>query len=301
MKKFRWMYPLLLVAVCLLPVMADAREISPVVDTLWLEQNLTNPKLSIVDIRKVEEYKEGHLPNAVNAFYGSWAVGKGGLDNQLPEDDDLLDAINSAGINNDSLVVIVGKTDALVELANATRVAWTLKYAGLENFAILDGGYNKWVEEKKAVSKEMSKAKPGNYKPQWNKNVLTTKDYVQGQAGKSKIIDARLPDFFFGVSKLPIVEKAGHIPGAASLPAAWVFTKEGTFKSTEEIAAMAKGVSGKNKPKEIITYCDTGRLASVDWFILNEMLSYKNVRNYDGSMQEWGKDPATAVVKYSWK
>jgi thiosulfate/3-mercaptopyruvate sulfurtransferase len=48
--------------------------------------------------------------------------------------------------------VVTGKTDTPTDQVNQTRVAWTLKYAGLENVAILDGGYNKWVTDKKPVS-----------------------------------------------------------------------------------------------------------------------------------------------------
>jgi thiosulfate/3-mercaptopyruvate sulfurtransferase len=52
---------------------------------------------------------------------------------------------------------------------------------------------------------------------------------------------------------------------------------------------------------EMIIYCDTGRLCSGWWFVLREMLGYKDVKAYDGSMQEWAKDPNTPVVKYSWR
>ncbi len=109
-----------------------------------------------------------------------------------------------------------------------------------------------------------------------------------------------MPDFFFGVSKLDFVERAGHIKDAVSLPSAWIFTKEGTFKSKEGLDAMASGVVGKEMSKEMIIYCDTGRLCSGWWFIFREVLGYKDVKAYDGSMQEWAKDPNAPVVKYNW-
>ena len=79
------------------PLCALARDIAPVVSGAWLEKNLNDSTLLIVDIRKVEEYKEGNIPNSVNVFYGTWAVKSKGLDNELPEDDDLFDVIGPRG------------------------------------------------------------------------------------------------------------------------------------------------------------------------------------------------------------
>ena len=143
---------IVLMFVLAMPLFAAARDIAPVVSVDWLEKNINDPKLVIVDIRKVEEYKEGSIPNSVNVFYGTWAVKKNGLDNELPDDADLFNALASAGITAGSRVVVVGFAESATDLVNLTRVAWTLIYAGVENVAILDGGYNKWEEAKKPIS-----------------------------------------------------------------------------------------------------------------------------------------------------
>jgi thiosulfate/3-mercaptopyruvate sulfurtransferase len=282
------------------PLLAAARDIPSIVSTDWLEKNSNNPRLVVVDIRKVEEFKEGHIANAVNVFYGSWAITKKGLDNEVPETDDLFDLIGSAGIKPDSLIVVVGKTDAVTDLVNVPRVAKTLAYAGLKEIGVLDGGMNQWLKEKKPVSTQAVKPKVADYKGQVNPAVFAPKAEVLAKVGKATIIDVRMPDFYFGVSKLPIVDKAGHIKGAVSLPSPWIFA-EGKFKAKEDLEAMAAGVVGTDKTKEMIIYCDTGRLCSGWWFVLREVLGYQNVKSYDGSMQEWGKDPATPVVKYRWE
>ncbi|OHE27840.1 MAG: hypothetical protein A3J94_04470 [Syntrophus sp. RIFOXYC2_FULL_54_9] len=284
-----------------LPFAVFARDIAPVVSRDWLEKNLNNSNLIVVDIRKVEEYKEGNIPNSINVFYGSWAVKKKGLDNELPEDDDLFDVIGSAGIKAGSHVVVVGKTDTAPDLVNMTRVAWTLIYAGVENVAVLDGGFNKWKDDKKTLSKEAVKPKAGEYKGKANKALFATKEYVVSRIGKAAIVDTRMPDFYFGVSKLDIVERAGHIKGAVSLPSPWIFAKDGTFKNKEDLGAMAAGVIGKDMSKETIAYCDTGRLCSGWWFVLREILGYKDVKGYDGSSQEYAKDPNAPMVKYTWQ
>jgi thiosulfate/3-mercaptopyruvate sulfurtransferase len=291
--KRKHLVPVLVAVLVILtiPFVAVARDINPIVSTDWLEKNLKNPNVVVLDIRKVEEYKAGHITGAVNAVYGTWAIMKGGLRNELPATDDLFDAIGSSGISAKSRVVLVGKTDALPDRVEITRVAWTLKYAGVENVALLDGGYNKWAAEKKAISTEAAKAKSNHYKGKVHANLFANKDYVMQHLGKALIVDVREPDFYLGKKKLDFEERAGRIRGAMNMPTIPVYKQEGTFKDKAELAPLAAGVVGKDKAKEIIVYCDTGRVASAWAFLLSDVLGYKNVRLYDGSMEEWTKDP----------
>lgn len=277
------------------PFALSARDVNPIVSTDWLEKNLANPNLITVDIRKVEDYKAGHIPNAINVIYGSWAIMKGGLRNELPPTDDLLDVISSAGIGADSIVVVVGKTDTVPDRTDISRVAWTLKYAGVENVAILNGGYSKWMADKKAVSTDVVKPKPKSYQGKVNEDFFAKKDYVMNSIGKAAIVDVREPDFFQGKKRLDFVAKPGRIKGAVNLPTSQAFTKDGTFKSKEELADLAANAVGKDASREIIVYCDTGKVATAWAFIMTEVLGYKNVKDYDGSTEEWMKDPKAPV------
>jgi thiosulfate/3-mercaptopyruvate sulfurtransferase len=294
MKKNKFIFTLMAVAF-LLPMATLAVAAEPLVTPDWLQKNLGDAKVVSVDIRKVEEYKEGHVPNSINVFYNSWAVTKDGLGNEVPADDDLIDLISSLGIGKESIVVVIGKTEALVDRVNMTRVAWTLKYAGVQNVSILNGGYDRWVAEKKEVSTTPARGKKAPYDGQFDKALLADKAYVLASLGKATIVDTREEPFYKGEKKLDFVAKPGHVKGAVSLPSLQMFTKEGAFKSPDELAAMATPVVGSDKAKEIIVYCDSGRVATAWWFILHEVLGYKNVKNYDGSAQGWTKDPAGPV------
>ena len=299
MRKVKWcalLVALMLIAPCYL----FARDIAPIVSTDWLEKNLASPKLKMVDIRKLEEYKDGHVPGSLSSFYGVWAIKKGMNQNELPPDDDLADLIGSLGITKDSQVVVIGKTDTPSDLVGITRVAWTLIYGGVENVAVLDGAYNKWTADKKPVSKEMAKATPSAYQPKWNKAVLANKDYVMKVMKQALIVDTRTPDAFFGVMKMDFVERAGHIPGAVCLPSVWMYAKDGTFKAKADMEAMAAGVAGKDKAREMIVYCDTGKFCTGLWFVLTQVLDYRNVKSYDGATEEWARDPQAPMVKYTW-
>jgi len=277
----------------MLPCLSAAQGIPPVVSTGWLEENLS--KVTVLDVRKVEEYKAGHIPNAVNVFYGSWAMKKGELLNELPADDDLRDVLSAAGIEDSTLVVVVGKTDAPTDRVDATRVAWTLKYAGVENVALLSGGYNKWVKDRKAVSTEVVKPRAKTYRGKFNKGVLVKKNDVIARLGEAVIVDVRETEFFEGKKKLPFVEKLGRIKGAVNLPTSLMYEKDASYKSKDELAALATKAVGTDLSKEIILYCDTGKFCTAWWFMLGELLGYKNVKVYDGSMMEWAKDPAAPI------
>ncbi len=277
----------------LLCIPATALAADTAVSADWLQANLS--KVTAVDIRKVEDYNAGHVPGAINIFYGVWAIQKAGLLNELPADDDLKDILSAAAIEPATKVVVVGSTANMAEKANITRVAWTLKYAGVANVAVLDGGMEKWVAAGKPVSKDAVKPKAKPYRGAFNKTILTNKAYILANVGKATIVDVREPDFYSGAKKLDFVARPGHIKGAVNLPTAAAYNADGTFKSLAELEAMAKKAVGDDKAKEILVYCDSGRVASVWWYLLSESFGYKNVKLYDGSVQDFAKDASTPL------
>lgn len=294
MKKLR-LLGVMLAVLLLLPMAALARDVAPLVSTDWLEKNLASPKVVILDVRKVEEYKAGHIPNAVNVFYGSWAIKKGDLLNELPANDDLFDAIGSAGIDANSIVVIVGKTEAMPDRFDMTRVAWTLKYAGVNNVAILNGGQNQWVKDKKPLSADAVKAKSKAYRGKINRGLFVNKDYVMSRLGKAIILDTRGPAFYQGKEKLAFVPKVGRIKGAVNLPVGQLYTPEGLYKDQAALLTLAAAAVGSDKTKEIIAYCDTGKTCTAWTFVLTDLFGYQDVKIYDGSSMEWLKDPNAPI------
>jgi len=187
------------------------------------------------------------------------------------------------------------KVDAPTDRVDASRVAWTLRYAGVENVSLLSGGYNKWVNDKRPVSTEAVKPRSKPYKGKFNKEYAIKKNEVMSRLGKAVIVDVREPDFYNGKKKLDFVARLGHIKGAVNMPTSVMYEKDATYKTGNELSAIATPVVGSDISKEIIIYCDTGKFCSAWWFMLHELLGYKDVKVYDGSMMEWVKDPAAPV------
>jgi thiosulfate/3-mercaptopyruvate sulfurtransferase len=274
---------------------SPARTLDPIVSTDWLAANSRTANLVMLDVRSAKEYTSGHVPNSINVPFAlpvsAWTVMRDELLLEVPEQAALFNTIGSCGIKPHSLVVIIGTTanppNPPYPLADATRVADTLMYAGVRNVAILDGGYPKWAKEGKPMTTDVPNVNVTTYQGKINRAVFVSKEYVQKHRGKDVIIDARDADVYFGVAMEPFANKPGHIPSAKCLPAPWIWNPDGTYKDTKILGAMASGVIGRHKAKEIIVYCGVGGYASSWWFVLTQVLRYPNVKFYDGSAQEW--------------
>jgi thiosulfate/3-mercaptopyruvate sulfurtransferase len=286
-----------------------ARTIDPIVSTEWLAENIGPEGPVIVDIRSADAYTAGHIPGAineslVNIFDTKWLVSDfEGLWLEVPETEALFDTIGGLGITSDSRVVIVTALNPgeppYYGLCNATRVADTLIYAGVKNVAVLDGGYPKWVADGYETTTDVPGVEPVAYQGEVNRRMFVSLDYVRSHIWKADIIDARDADVYYGVTiEMPFAPEPGHIPNAASLPGPWVWDlneDDGTYtyKDPETLGAMASGVISKpwgykgHWGRPIIVYCGVGGYASIWWFVLSEVLEYKNVKFYDGAAQEW--------------
>ena len=285
------------------------RAIEPVVSTDWLAANQNSKDLVVIDIRGPDAYAAGHIPGSINEPFvtafdpctgptSKWISGsKDCLWLQLPDPDALLGTVGQLGISGDSRVVIVTapnpKEPPYFGLANATRVADTLIYAGVKNVAILNGGYPKWAAEKRPVSKQAPAPSPTAYQAAVNEAMFVPTTYVQKRTADVVIIDARNAAVYSGAITEPFANKPGHIPNAKSLPAPWIWNENPdgtyTFKDSETLGTMASGVAGDPGNQEIIVYCGVGGYASSWWFALSQVLGYQNVKIYDGSAQEWVK------------
>ncbi len=111
--------------------------------------------------------------------------------------------------------------------------------------------------------------------------------------GDSAFLDARSASYFEGREKAPEALRAGHIPGAVSRDYAALFdpARRG-LRALAELEALFAGVP----PGRIISYCNTGHTAALNWFVLSELLGRADVRLYDGSMTDWTQDETRPVA-----
>jgi len=300
----------------------SSRTIEAIVSTQWLDEHVEDENLVILDLRDPENYAIGHIRGSVNItapgnFFECFMDPNCGLWLELPTDEALFRTIGNTGITAESTVVLLGETDITQSLEAgyygltlSARVAITLLYAGIENVAILEGGYPKWLAEGRKISTENVVPDKTLYQGKTKGSMFVQKDYIESKLGKSILLDTREPNSYFGIERDFLSAGDGHIPTSKLLSATWIWTNPQqqsdaaswlSWRDVLEVAEMASTILGNNKDEEIIVYCGAGGYASPVYFILAEQLGYTNVKFYDGSMQEWTADPEAPVVRYKYE
>jgi thiosulfate/3-mercaptopyruvate sulfurtransferase len=180
----------------------------------------------------------------------------------------------------------------------ACYALWAFRLFGHTKVRILNGGRDKWVAEKRTLTREKVTVSPASY-PVPAKRLDAEirafyEDALACSQAKKPLIDVRSPGEFKGeITHMPEypqegVLRGGHIPGAKSVPWKTAVKEDGTFKSAEELAKIYLEGCQLGPDKEVVAYCRIGERSSHTWFVLSYLLGLKKVRNYDGSWTEWG-------------
>ena len=279
--------------------MAEYKHPEVLVTTEWVAQNLnaSNTRLVEVDV-DTTAYDQGHIPGAVG---WNWQTQlQDNIKRDLIDRATLEKLLGESGISNDTTILLYGDNNNWF----AAYAFWQLKYYGHQNVKLINGGRKKWLEEKRALTKDAAQVAQATYRAtRTDESVRAYKEdvlaIVQGKK-RGQLVDVRSIDEFTGKIIAPpgmteTAQRAGHIPNAANIPWAQAANEDGTFKSAEALAALyqGKGVTGSD---EVIAYCRIGERSSHTWFVLKYLLGYNNVRNYDGSWTEWGNLIGSPIV-----
>ncbi|HUS18470.1 MAG TPA: rhodanese-like domain-containing protein, partial [Terriglobales bacterium] len=251
--------------------------------TAWLEKNLKNPKVLILDASSAPLYNAAHIPGAVNAS----PYGYGAFELPLAEMERRFQAF---GVSPGKKIVIYDEGGSNV----ATRLFWDLYYHGYPaaDLLILDGGLNKWKKSGLPVATE---ATPAPAKGTFRVSKLKESERIRlpevltatGDPARSALIDALDPGWYYG--QIAPFGRSGHIPNGILLPGGDFYNADKTFKSPAEIKKMLDYM-GVKPDQEVATYCGGGIAATVPYFALKFLVGYPNVKLYKESELGWIKD-----------
>jgi thiosulfate/3-mercaptopyruvate sulfurtransferase len=273
---------------------AAAADAPPLVDTGWLNSHLKDADLTVLDIRSAidgggaQAYAAGHIPGSVHSDYdkAGWRVTRNNVPFMVPTTAELEKLIGDLGIDEDTHVVVVPAGVSVLDFGSAARTYWTLKYAGVKNASILDGGVAAWKQAGLPLESGVQAPSPKIFTAAIDKNLLAEASDVEKieSIGGASLVDARPASFFAGKEKAPAAAAYGHIPGALSIDSAQFYdAKTNKLKPKAELAAITNEVP----TGPAVSYCNTGHWAATDWFVLHELLGRQQTRLYAGSMVEW--------------
>jgi len=267
------------------------------VSTEWLEKNLNDPKVRVVEVSvNPGLFERGHIPGAANVNWHTDLVDVVSRDIAPPEQFQAL--LQRSGIDADTTTVLYGDNNNWF----AAWGAWVFDIYGVDNVKLLDGGRKKWEAEGRALSNSATIHSAGNARIKPANTALRARlPDVLAVARKEKdgvLVDIRSADEYNGKVFAPngvpeLAIRAGHVPGAVNVTWSRLVAEDGTFKPADELKAIYR-TAGVDGSKPIITYCRIGERSSHSWFALSKLLGYE-VRNYDGSWTEYGNSVGSPI------
>lgn len=281
----------------------NLKDPNALVSTHWLEEHLGDPNLRIFDCTTrlvadesgqrpyvarpcLDEYEVGHIPGAgYFDIQREFSLQDSPYGMTLADPASVGAAFARKGIDNSSRVVLYCRRG----VSWSARFWWMLRWLGFDNASILDGGHEKWVAEKRALSTAQCKYAPGALQIQPRPELFADKAEVLSAISNPSacIVSALGADVYSG--KVVAFGRPGKIPRSINVPQKDLLDPEtGLFVKHEEISRRFLEAQ-KTKYERYIVYCGSGIFAAVDAFWLYQ-LGCDNIAVYDNSMSEWGPD-----------
>ncbi len=261
------------------------------VETDWVAEHLDDDSVRIVEVDENPAlYAEAHIPGAIGFDWKKDLQDPVKRDFLGPEEFGKL--MGSRGISNEHMVVLYGDRNNWF----AAYTYWYFNYYGHANVRLMNGPREKWISEGRDTTTEVPDYPGAGFDAKPGDDAIRAKrdEVLAALDADTHLVDVRSPQEYSGELiamagyEQEGAQRAGHIPGAASVPWAQAVNEDGTFKSADELRELytSKGVIDGGAP--VIAYCRIGERSAHTWFVLSELLGEGDVKNYDGSWTEWG-------------
>lgn len=269
----------------------------------WLARNLDDPSLRIFDVTvqmrpdgrgglNIEsgraDYEAAHIPRAgFLDLIRELSDTESPLRFTMPDVAAFAETLAAAGVGQDARIVIYSASSPMW----ATRLWWMLHASGFDQAAVLDGGLERWRAEGRPIeqgafaypaARLTLSPRPGAW--------AAKSDVVAAMADAGACTIDALPARTFRGEGAGYGGRKGHISGARNVPFESLLTREGRFRSDDELRAELEAV-GALESARAICYCGGGIAATMTALALKR-LGHPSVAVYDGSLSEWTSDPA---------
>ncbi|MCW2522395.1 MAG: sulfurtransferase [Frankiales bacterium] len=239
----------------------------------------------------LDAFSAGHIPGAVYVDLDTelaGPIGPGTGRHPLPSLGDLEASARAWGVRRGQSVVVYDDGGGM----SAARAWWLLRWGGVSEVQVLDGGLAAWRAEGRLIVTESNPVQPGDVELSADNAPVLTAEQAAALAQRGVLLDARAGERYRGEVE-PVDPVAGHIPGAVSAPTAENLAEGGKFKDAEALRARFAGL-GVDGSSEVGVYCGSGVTAAHQALALASIGIEAAL--YPGSWSEWITDPARPVA-----
>ncbi len=262
--------------------------------TDWLELNLTDPDLVILDAswhlpdqnRDAQaDYAASHIPGALFFDIDKISYPDTPLPHMLPSEEEFANHMQRLGVGDGTTVVVYDQS----AVHSAARAWWMLRVFGFKSVMVLDGGLDKWRKEGRPLEDTPPTPQKRTFTAHRQDHRVADLALVEkaSENGKPQLLDARSPSRFAGKEKeaRPGL-RSGHIPGSANLHYQKLYKEDGTLKDSDTLKKLFIA-SGIDLDRPVITSCGSG-ISACTLALGLSVTGHDKWAVYDGSWTEWG-------------
>ena len=276
---------------------------TPLVSTADLASRLSDSRVVIVDVRHdlaqpeawgEAQYRAAHIPGArfahLDSDLSAHRTGRNGR-HPLPSPEAAAATFSRLGIEPGKEVVAYDQGSGMF----AARLWWMLRWLGHDDVAVLDGGFEKWRREGRAVTAEVPPPAHAKFVSRHPSPTLSADDVRRAlDANALSLVDARAGERYRGEVE-PLDPVAGHIPCARNRPYAENLNPDGTFKPPEALRREFAALLGTTPLDRVVHYCGSG-VSACHNLLAMEVAGLPGTRLYPGSWSEWCSDATRPVA-----
>jgi len=246
---------------------------------------LPEPPAELLDLRKLEDYRQAHIPGALHLDRSQLVAKSPPVGGLVPDAQQLSGLLGSIGLTPDTPFIAYDEEGG----GWASRLMWTLDVFGQSCSMLLNGGWTAWQAEGYVTeSGDPPRVPASEYALGEPCTAVADREHILERLGAEDfaLLDSRSAEEFSGQKRL--AERGGHIPGAVNLN--WTDAMDPARNLrllNDDILRERLTAMGVTPDKEVVVYCQTHHRSSHTYVMLKH-LGYDDVRGYPGAWSEWG-------------